>query len=305
MSVDAEGVRPLEFTAADPDDGKLQAQVLFDWSALRATGVVEGTAIDMALHPGVQDDLSIQVAMMQALANGQIPAGISLFDKNGIRDYEYTRVGAEILQTPVGPLQTVIYRSHKANSPRSNRYWCAPELGFVPVQAEQQYKGKVELVIKLQSITASSRGQRPSGLGQCHALLAHVLTAAIAIGSRAHLVGFEEQHLRHAFVGVDLGRQRRGVGELQRHVPFPLGLQRRDVDDDAAARVGRFAQAHREYVARNAEIFHRPCQREGVRRNDAHLSGDVDETLGVEMLGIDDGGIDIGEDLELRAQRTS
>lgn len=152
MSVDADGVRPLEFTAADPDDGKLQAQVRFDWSALRATGLVEGKTIDMVLHPGVQDDLSIQVAMMHALANGQMPAGISLFDKNGIRDYEYTRVGAETLQTPVGPLQTVIYRSHKANSPRSNRYWCAPELGYVPVQAEQQYNGKVELVIKLQSI---------------------------------------------------------------------------------------------------------------------------------------------------------
>jgi hypothetical protein len=152
MSVDAGGVRPLEFTAADPDDGKLQAQVRFDWGALRASGVVEGKAIDMPLHAGVQDDLSIQVAMMQALANGQMPAGISLFDKNGIRDYEYTRVGAETLQTPLGPLPTVIYRSHKANSPRSNRYWCAPELGFVPVQAEQQYNGKVELVIKLQSI---------------------------------------------------------------------------------------------------------------------------------------------------------
>ena len=152
MSVDAEGVRPLEFTAADPDDGKLQAQVRFDWSALRASGVVEGTTIDMALHAGVQDDLSIQVAMMHALANGQMPAGISLFDKNGIRDYEYTRVGAETLQTPVGPLQTVIYRSHKANSPRSNRYWCAPELGYVPVQVEQQNNGKVEFVIRLQSI---------------------------------------------------------------------------------------------------------------------------------------------------------
>ena len=152
MSVDAEGVRPLEFTAADPDDGKLQAQVRFDWGALRASGVVEGKAIDMPLHPGIQDDLSGQVAMMHALANGQMPAGISLFDKNGIRDYEYTRVGAETLQTPVGPLQTVIYRSHKANSPRSNRYWCAPELGFVPVQVEQQNNGKVEFVIKLQSI---------------------------------------------------------------------------------------------------------------------------------------------------------
>ena len=38
--------------------------------------------------------------------------------------------------------------------------------------------------------------------------------------------GFQEDHLRHAFVGVDLGGQRRGVGELQRDVALPLGLER-------------------------------------------------------------------------------
>ena len=39
--------------------------------------------------------------------------------------------------------------------------------------------------------------------------------------------------------------------------PFPLGLERRDVDDEAAARVGGLADAHRQHVARDAEVLDR------------------------------------------------
>src|SRR5579859_4584174 len=59
------------------------------------------------------------------------------------------------------------------------------------------------------------------------ALLALVLAAAIAVGGLADLVGLEEDDLRDALVRVDLRRQRRRVGELQRHVAFPLRLERR------------------------------------------------------------------------------
>ena len=152
MSVTPGGVRPLLFTATDPDDGTVKGEVHFDWDGNRATGVVDGARVDMPLRPGVQDDMSVQAALIYALSNEQTPTGISLFDVGGIRDYDYARVGAETLHTPVGDVATIIYRSHKANSPRSTRFWCAPEFGFVPVQAEQQYKGEVEWTMKLRSI---------------------------------------------------------------------------------------------------------------------------------------------------------
>ena len=152
MSVDPDGVRPLLFTATDPDDGDPQAELHFDWTAGRVIGFVEKASVDMALKPGVQDDLSIQVALINSLENGRVPSGISLFDKDGIRDYEYAQVGTETLQTAAGQFATVIYRSHKQNSPRSTRFWCAPSLGYIPVQAEQQYKGKVEWTMKLRSV---------------------------------------------------------------------------------------------------------------------------------------------------------
>lgn len=152
MRIGPEGVRPLVYKAADPDNGAVKGEVHFDWDANRATGSADGKKVDLALKPGVQDDLSMQIAMINALANNQVPKGISVFDPSGIRDYEFERVGAETLHTPVGDIETVIYRSHKAYSPRSNRYWCAPAYGYVPVQVEQQNKGEVAWTLKLRSI---------------------------------------------------------------------------------------------------------------------------------------------------------
>jgi Protein of unknown function (DUF3108) len=152
MNIGPEGVRPLLYTATDPDDGASEGEVHFDWDANRATGVADGKKFDMSLRPGVQDDLSMQIALIYALSNDQAPKGISVFDVTGIRDYDFERVGAETLHTPVGDVATIIYRSHKANSPRSNRYWCAPAYGYVPVQVEQQNKGDVAWTLKLRSI---------------------------------------------------------------------------------------------------------------------------------------------------------
>jgi hypothetical protein len=152
MSVGPEGVRPLSYTATDPRNGASKGEVHFDWKASRATGQVEGAKVDMPLRAGVQDDLSVQIALIYALSNDQVPEGISVFDVNGIRDYEYQRVGEENLHTAVGDVATVIYRSHKANSGRSTRFWCAPTLGYVPVQAEQQNNGEVEWTMKVHSL---------------------------------------------------------------------------------------------------------------------------------------------------------
>jgi hypothetical protein len=126
--------------------------VHFDWAANRATGTVEGQAIDMPLRPGVQDDLSAQIALIQALDAGQAPTGISVFDKNGIRDYSYTRLGEATLHTPLGEVATIIYRTQKANAPRSTRYWCAPAYGYIPMRVEQRRLDKEEWTMEVRSL---------------------------------------------------------------------------------------------------------------------------------------------------------
>ena len=112
------------------------------------------------------------------------------------------------------------------------------------------------------------------------------------------LVRLEEEHLRHAFVGVDLRRKVGGVGEFQGHLSFPLRLQRGDVDDDTAAGIGAFAQTDGQHVTRDAEILDGARQREAVRRDDAGVAGIIDEAVFVKVLGIDGGAVDIGENRE-------
>src|SRR5687767_10814461 len=94
-----------------------------------------------------------------------------------------------------------------------------------------------------------------SHLRQCDVLLPLVLPAAILVRSLADFVGLEEDHLRHTLVGVDLGRQRRSVRELECDVALPLGLERRHVDDDSAAGVRAFPEANTEHVAGYPEVF--------------------------------------------------
>ena len=102
-------------------------------------------------------------------------------------------------------------------------------------------------------------------------------------------------------MGVDARGQRRRVGNLQRDVALPLRLEGRDVDDDPAARVGRFAQADREDIARDAKIFHRTRQGKGVRRHDANIGLEVHERFRIELLRIDDGVENVGKDFEFVA----
>jgi Protein of unknown function (DUF3108) len=145
------GVQPLSFKAEGGGDSH-GADVKFDWSAGRATGVYEGTAIDLPLKPGIQDDLSVQIAMMLELLHGRTPEHLSMIDKNSWRDYRYQREGAESIATPLGQIDTVIYSSQHPGSPRVTRFWCAPSLGYLPMRVEQKRLDSVEWSMQIRSL---------------------------------------------------------------------------------------------------------------------------------------------------------
>jgi hypothetical protein len=151
LRVTDKGVQPLSFKAEGGGDSH-DADVKFDWSAGRATGVYEGTAVDLPLKPGVQDDLSVQIAMMVELLHGRTPEQLSMIDKNSWREYRYQREGAETIATPLGQIDTIIYSSQHPGSPRVTRFWCAPSLGYVPMRVEQKRVDSVEWTMDIRSL---------------------------------------------------------------------------------------------------------------------------------------------------------
>jgi hypothetical protein len=153
LRVTDQGVQPLSYHATDGTSANERgADVTFDWDSGRASGVYEGVKVDLPLKSGLQDDLSIQIALLYALRQGRAPGDLSMIDKNSIRDYSYLREGTQTIDTKLGRIDTVVYASHHAGSPRVTRFWCAPSRGYVPVRVEQKRIDSVEWTLEIQTL---------------------------------------------------------------------------------------------------------------------------------------------------------
>lgn len=152
MIIDENGVRPLEWSLDDGKSGsKGDGHLTFDWEAGRVTGFAEEQKIDLPTVPGLQDRLSIQIAVTTSLLRGEEPGTIPLIDDERVKHYTYRRVGTEVIDTPLGSFDTAIYESAREGSSRLSRFWMAPKLGYLPVRAEQIRKGKVETVMQIRA----------------------------------------------------------------------------------------------------------------------------------------------------------
>jgi hypothetical protein len=153
MRMSATGIQPLHYVG---DDGRASKDrdidLHFDWEKLRVTGTAASASVDEPISAGTHDDLSIQVALMFELANGRTPATIKTYGDRGAREYKYSREGKETLQTPLGAIETIVYRSERSGSPRVTRYWCAPSLGFLPLRAQQKRLDDVEWTMDIRSL---------------------------------------------------------------------------------------------------------------------------------------------------------
>lgn len=114
----------------------------FDWRAGRVRGVAEREPVDVALESGLQDAASIQAQVLAALRSGGEPGRIAMIEKNRVKHYQYTLVRRERIETALGPLDTVVYRSARDGRGREMLHWHAPSLGYAVVQAEQRRDGK-------------------------------------------------------------------------------------------------------------------------------------------------------------------
>jgi hypothetical protein len=106
----------------------------------------------MPLQPGTQDDLSVQIAMMVELLAGRTPDQFLMIDKNTVREYHYAREREDSIDTPLGKIDTIVYKSWKVGSPRVTRFWCAPSRGFIPMRVEQTKGDDVQWTLQVQSV---------------------------------------------------------------------------------------------------------------------------------------------------------
>ena len=157
-------MRPLEWTLDDGKSSNAQdGRLTFDWDQGRVSGTIKEKAVDLPTERGLQDRLSIQIAVVASLMRGEEPGTLPLVDDSRIKRYVYTRKQSATLDTPVGKLETVVYESTREGSSRVSRFWLTPSLQFVPARAEQVRKGKVETVMVLTALEKPPAGAHALG----------------------------------------------------------------------------------------------------------------------------------------------
>src|SRR6516162_10418677 len=90
---------------------------------------------------------------------------------------------------------------------------------------------------------------------QGQSTLVLILALLVGVADLARSISPEEENLGDAFTRVDLGGQGGGVADFQRNPATPLRLERGDIHDNAAAGVGRFADADGDHVPRDFKVL--------------------------------------------------
>ncbi len=153
FTLGASGPRPIRYVADDgTEDIKRDIRLDFDWKAGRVRGTAEAQPVDLALRDGLQDGMSVQIALMRALAAGERPRRFFLIDKDEIKEYVYEQEGTARIKTAIGELDAVVWSSRRPTSDRVTRVWYATALGHTPVQAERRRGDKVEWTTRLRSL---------------------------------------------------------------------------------------------------------------------------------------------------------
>ncbi len=150
-------VVPLSYQERNGAGKKAEDVTLnFDWTTHRVTGQAGDHRVNQPLEAGTQDPLSVQIELMGDLRRGQAPAGFVLFDKREATRYNYTAEGRVSIDTALGTLPTIVYRSDRPGSDQVTRLWLAPSLGYAPVRGQRIRRGKVDFSLQIRELAHSA-----------------------------------------------------------------------------------------------------------------------------------------------------
>ena len=148
----AGSVQPLHFRQSNGDDDGHAIDLSFDWNAGRVRGTVARHAVDENVPADTQDDLSIQIALISAMARGEAGGTFHTYGDRGLREYRWHADGEEMLHTAIGEVATRLFVTERTGSPRVTRYWCAPAYGYLPVKVEQHRLDALEWTLEVRSL---------------------------------------------------------------------------------------------------------------------------------------------------------
>lgn len=139
FKVDSNVIQPQDYHY-DRKGGKRarETRLNFDWDEKSVTNLLDQSKWEVELQNGTQDKLSYQLQLMLDLQAGNTDFSYPVADDDRMKEYRFTLLGEEIIETPMGKIETIkIKRERAADSKRKTTIWFAKSLQYLPVRIKQ------------------------------------------------------------------------------------------------------------------------------------------------------------------------
>jgi hypothetical protein len=128
------GLRPEQFDYGRLDDASKNVSAAFDWRAGQLHMTFDGRNETVALPQDKQDRVSLMYQFMFLPTEKFSDLAFHMTNGKKVEPYRYRLAGTEMIDTPLGKLNTL--RLVKQREPGDNavEVWLAPERNFFPVR---------------------------------------------------------------------------------------------------------------------------------------------------------------------------
>lgn len=135
-------IKPLHYLYKRRGLGKdRDADLSFDWNKKTVTNKVQQTNWQMDITQRVQDKLSYQIQLQQDLLSGLKNFSYQIADGGHLKEYKFVTLGEEVLDTPLGKVNTVKVKRSRDNDKRITYAWLAKDWNYLLVRLQQEEKG--------------------------------------------------------------------------------------------------------------------------------------------------------------------
>jgi hypothetical protein len=157
FSLQDEQVVPVQYKYRRSGLGKNRNTVLtFDWDNMKVLNDVQSDPWEMDIKEGTTDKLLYQMKMQQDLVSAHSKGQpwpvleYQVADSGRLKRYHFEVIDEEVIDTPVGKINTIKVSRINDRKNRTTTFWLALDYGFILVRFRQKTdKGKgFELLLK-------------------------------------------------------------------------------------------------------------------------------------------------------------
>ena len=158
----AMGLRPLRYEYSNSFSSKQDQKINFDWPRALASDKKYRKPWSAPLTAGTFDQLSAQLQMRQALISGRFDTTMvqTVVNRGKHKTYRVEKMGEEVIDSPVGKLNTVKLRRSREDSDSETIVWLAKDWNYLIVRLEQTDEDDT---YSLELLSATLNGKKVKG----------------------------------------------------------------------------------------------------------------------------------------------